>query len=147
MVRGRGVGVIAEQNKEGSREKMYGLMRTLLNTKCLHWLLICLWTACRRQTHPGPCQYWSSTCPGSTRTVPSWGLPPVISADTGWHSCPCWLGLPAAPLCGASSLVEGEGRTQNNRSTFPSPHPSIYSVPDPVILLISCVWSYLAAAG
>lgn len=29
---------------------------------------------------------------------------PEISADTGWHSCPCWLCLRAVPPCDASSL-------------------------------------------
>lgn len=44
------------------------------------------------------------TCQGSTRTVQSLGRPPEISADTGWHSCPCWLCPRAVPLCDASSL-------------------------------------------
>lgn len=44
------------------------------------------------------------TCQGSTRTVQSWVRPPEISADTGWHSCPCWLCPRAVPLCDASSL-------------------------------------------
>ena len=44
------------------------------------------------------------TCQGSTRTVQSWGRPPETSANTGWHSYPCWLCHRAVPLCDASSL-------------------------------------------
>lgn len=50
----------------------------------------------------------SPTCQGSTRTVRSLGLPPEISADTGWHSCPCCPALQAAPQCDASSLRSWE---------------------------------------
>ena len=50
------------------------------------------------------CMCVERTCQGSTRTVQSLGRPPEISADTGWHSCPCWLCPRAVPLCDASSL-------------------------------------------
>lgn len=44
------------------------------------------------------------TCRGSTRTVQSWDQPPETSADTGWHSSPCWFFPQAVPPCDASSL-------------------------------------------
>lgn len=50
------------------------------------------------------CVCMRRTCQGSTRTVRSWGRPPETSADTGWHSCPCWLCPRAVPRCDASSL-------------------------------------------